>query len=187
MMFMVNEPKGKLENLDKELGALYQPKAQQAKAPSRKGAAGVKTAKRKSTTKRPMLAKGKRKRAVARATLIPGGSGRVTVNGVDANLIKPKEVRELMLEAILVTKAAQEIAGGSDISVNAYGGGFSGQAQAVRSAIAKVIVKASPAPEALRNFYMEYDRNLLIDDTRRIEPKKFLGPKARARFQKSYR
>ncbi|MHB1829893.1 MAG: 30S ribosomal protein S9 [Candidatus Micrarchaeaceae archaeon] len=184
---MANEPKGGLENLDKELGALYQPKAQQAKPTSRRGAAGAKATKKKAVVKKPILSKGKRKRAVARASLIPGGSGRVTVNGVDINLIKPKEIRELMLEAIKVTKAAQQIASGANISVSAYGGGFSGQAQAVRTAIAKVILKASPSPDALRNFYMEYDRNLLIDDTRRVEPKKFKGPKARARFQKSYR
>ena len=176
-----------MENLVKELSALYQPKAQQAKTTARRGTSGAKTSKKKVIVKKPILSKGKRKRAVARASLLLGGSGRVTVNGVDVNLIKPKEVRELMLEAIKVTKAAQEIASGANISVSAYGGGFSGQAQAVRTAIAKVILKASSSPDSLRNFYMEYDRNLLIDDTRRVEPKKFKGPKARARFQKSYR
>ena len=185
MMFMAKEATG-LENLDKELETLYQPKAAQAK-PTRKGAvSGSKTAKAKKAAKKIVNSKGKRKRAVARATLT-AGSGRITINGMDINFVQPKEIRELMLEAVSATKAATDLAGASNITVNSHGGGFSGQAQAVRTAIAKVLVKASPAPDALRSFYMEYDRNLLIDDTRRVEPKKFKGPKARARFQTSYR
>lgn len=185
MIFMANESKG-LENLDKELGALYQPKALQAKQQAKK-VVGAKTGKKKAVAKKPVLAKGKRKRAIARATLIPGGRGTITINGMGIDLIKPKEIRELILEPIKATKAASDVASGADIMVTSKGGGFSGQAQAIRTSIAKVIVKASPASDAIRNFYMEYDRNLLIDDTRRVEPKKAKGPKARARFQKSYR
>jgi small subunit ribosomal protein S9 len=66
------------------------------------------------------------------------------------------------------------------------GGGSSGQAQAARSALAKVIAKAS-GTDAVKKLYMEYDRTMLVDDVRQVEPKKFKGPKARARFQKSYR
>ena len=61
-----------------------------------------------------------------------------------------------------------------------------GQAQAARSAIAKGIVKFT-GDEGLKNLYLMEDRYLLVDDARRVEPKKFKGPKARARFQKSYR
>ena len=184
---MANETKTGLENLDKELSALYQPKATSARPQQRKSTTDSKSSKRKPAAKKPFQAKGKRKRAIARATLTPGGSGKITVNGIDINLFRPKEIRELVLEPIRATRAAAEVAGRSDISVNSRGGGFSGQAQAARTAIAKVIVAASSSPESLRSFYMEYDRNLLIDDTRRVEPKKFKGPKARARFQKSYR
>ncbi len=186
MMFMVKEATG-LENLDKELETLYQPKVAQAKAQPKRAAASAKTVRAKKAAKKIVLSKGKRKRAVARTTLVPGGSGRITINGVDVNLIKPKEIRELMVEAITSAKAAGDLAAGSDIFVNSKGGGFSGQAQAIRTSIAKALVKASPSPDSLRSFYMEYDRNLLIDDTRRVEPKKFKGPKARARFQTSYR
>ena len=186
MIIMAKEATG-LENLDKELETLYQPKAAQAKPTARKGAVpGAKPTKAKKAAKKAVLSKGKRKRAVARASLVPG-SGRITINGIDVNFVQPKEIRELMLDAVRATKAAQSIASSSDISVNSHGGGYSGQAQAVRTAIAKVLVKASPSPDSLRSFYMEYDRNLLIDDTRRVEPKKFKGPKARARFQTSYR
>ncbi|EQD40415.1 30S ribosomal protein S9P, partial [mine drainage metagenome] len=152
MIFMTKEATG-LENLDKELETLYQPKAAQTKAQPKRAAASAKTIKAKKSTKKIVLSKGKRKRAVARATLVPGGSGRLTINGVDVNLIRPKEIRELMTEAVKATKAASDIAAGSDIFVNSKGGGFSGQAQAVRTAIAKVLVKASPSPDSLRSFY----------------------------------
>ena len=80
----------------------------------------------------------------------------------------------------------QEIAAGSDISINVHGGGSSGQAQAARSALAKVISKAAGS-DVVKKMYMDYDRTMLVDDVRQVEPKKFKGPKARARFQKSYR
>ncbi len=73
-----------------------------------------------------------------------------------------------------------------DIKVNVYGGGSSAQAQAVRSAIAKSIVAFSGS-DAIKKEYLNYDRFMVVDDARRVEPKKFKGPKARARFQKSYR
>ena len=66
------------------------------------------------------------------------------------------------------------------------GGGTSGQAQAARSALAKVIAKADQG-DAVRKAYIDYDRTLMVDDVRQVEPKKYKGPKARARFQKSYR
>ncbi|MDE1768254.1 MAG: 30S ribosomal protein S9 [Candidatus Micrarchaeota archaeon] len=171
-----------IENLDKELETLYQPKAAQ-KAALKKAAPKAK--KKAAATKKPILSKGKRKKSVARAALLPG-SGRITLNGVDMALVKPKEVRELILESIRISKAAKDIASASDIKINVYGGGFSGQAQAARTALAKAIVEASGS-DSLRLMYMSYDRSLLKDDYRRVEPKKFLGPKARGRFQKSYR
>ncbi len=178
-----SETKG-TNNLDKELSNLYQPKAAVPKraavrAPrARKAAAGP-------SRKKAVIAKGKRKRAIARATL-RAGRGEIRINGMDVNLVKPKEVRDLILEPIKVSSLAKTLADVSKIDVNVYGGGRSGQAQATRSAIAKVIASASPN-DAIRKIYMEYDRTLLVDDYRRVEPKKFLGTKARARFQKSYR
>ena len=178
---MANDSKG-LENLDKELETLYQPKAGQ-KAVAKKAAPKAK--KKAGVAKKPILARGKRKSAIARATLLPG-TGVITINGVNINLIKPKEIRELILESIRISAAAKEIANNSNVQINVYGGGVSGQAQASRAALAKVITEASGS-DSLRTMYMGYDRTLLIDDYRRVEPKKFLGPKARAKFQKSYR
>ncbi len=185
MIFMAKESTG-LENLDKELETLYQPKpGVQPKVAAKKAAVAGKS-KKSRVVKKAVMAKAKRKRAIARASLIPG-SGRVSINGIDVNLMQPKEIRDLILEPINITSFAKQIADSSNIRVNTCGGGFSGQAQAARNAIAKVLVKASPSSDALKGFYMEYDRNLIIDDTRRVEPKKFKGPKARARFQTSYR
>ena len=67
-----------------------------------------------------------------------------------------------------------------------YGWDGAGEAQAVRSAIAKSLIEFSGS-ESLKKDYMHYDRFMVVDDSRRVEPKKFKGPKARARFQKSYR
>ncbi len=118
--------------------------------------------------------------------MLKQGTGRILINGKSVNLVKPIEVRELILEAIRINSSAKAIADSSDIMINVYGGGRSGQAQVARTAIAKAIVEASES-EALKKEYMNYDRTLLVDDTRVVEPKKFKGPKARARFQKSYR
>jgi len=73
-----------------------------------------------------------------------------------------------------------------DVSVNVEGGGVMGQAQAVRTAIANALVEYFPKLD-LKKKFLEIDRSLVIEDPRRVEPKKYRGPKARARFQKSYR
>ena len=172
-------------NLDKELEALYQPKAVQKQKRVRVSGSKAAGVRRAQAKKEVIMTKGKRKRAVARASLTQG-SGIVLINGVDVNKIMPDILRELMLEPARISQQAASIMNNSDISVNVYGGGRSGQAQAVRSAIAKALSAAAGTP-ALRQAYMAYDRTLIVDDYRRVEPKKFLGTKARARFQKSYR
>ena len=92
----------------------------------------------------------------------------------------------MMMEPVNFSDTTRGIASKMDIKVSVYGGGASAQAQAVRSAIAKSIVEFSGA-DSLKKEYMHYDRFMVVDDSRRVEPKKFKGPKARARFQKSYR
>jgi small subunit ribosomal protein S9 len=132
-----------------------------------------------------VFVKSKRKSAIARASSKPG-NGRIRVNGFDINVYEPLELRRIMAEPIGISSITKEIAKGIDISINVQGGGISSQAQAVRSAIAKSIEKSSGS-DTVRKEYMRHDRFMLIDDARRVEPKKFKGPKARARFQKSYR
>ena len=73
------------------------------------------------------------------------------------------------------------------------GGGHVSQVYAVRQAIAKSIVAYyqkyvdEHTKNALKQAFASYDRTLLVADNRRSEPKKFGGPGARARYQKSYR
>ncbi len=133
-------------------------------------------AKRKSG----IIARGKRKEAVARA-YVQKGTGRVFVNKVALNSVNNKLITELVSEPFKFIDNSQ-----FDIFVNMKGGGTSGQAQAARTAIARALIEASKDKEA-REKMNEYDWSLLVEDTRRVEPKKFKGPKARARFTKSYR
>ncbi len=130
---------------------------------------------------------GKRKSAVARAR-IKEGKGVIRINKKPLEIIEPEIVREKIEEPIVI---ASQVIGEDfhkklDIDVNARGGGFMGQAEAARTAIAAGLVERSGS-EALRERFLQYDRNLLISDPRRVEPKKFGGRKARARRQKSYR
>ncbi|MGI0100368.1 MAG: 30S ribosomal protein S9 [Candidatus Micrarchaeaceae archaeon] len=146
------------------------------------------TAKKKASKKQDrqiVFVKSKRKRAIARASA-KSGSGRIRINGYDINMFEPLELRRLMLEPVHVSSSTHEAARRMDIDINVYGGGQSSQAQAVRGAIAKSISESSDG-DSVKKEYMAFDRFMLIDDTRRVEPKKFKGPKARARFQKSYR
>lgn len=61
-----------------------------------------------------------------------------------------------------------------------------GQAEASRTAIANALLKWTKSSR-LRGVFIEYDRTMIVGDPRRKEPKKFGGPGARARSQKSYR
>ena len=132
-----------------------------------------------------VLASSKRKRSIARGSGRPG-TGVIRINGMDANFLKPEELRSIVFTPVYLSEITKNLASGIDISINVKGGGLSSQAQASASVIAKVISDFSPS-DVVKKEYMRYDRHLLIDDVRRVEPKKYLGPKARARFQTSYR
>lgn len=129
-----------------------------------------------------VLAKGKRKEAVARVVVSPG-KGRFVFNRMPFSTIPNRFIREIVSEPL--NFVGQEL---HSININVYvrGGGQMGQAQAARTAITKALVEYL-GDDKLKNTYLEYDRTLLVDDVRRVEPKKYKGPKARARFQKSYR
>ena len=73
-----------------------------------------------------------------------------------------------------------------DIDVKVKGGGFESQIEAARLAIAKALVKATKS-EKLRKAYLDYDRNLLVADTRLKETYKPGDSKARRKRQKSFR
>ncbi|VUT26192.1 MAG: 30S ribosomal protein S9 [Candidatus Methanolliviera sp. GoM_oil] len=125
---------------------------------------------------------GKRKTAIARAT-IKKGNGKVRVNKKPIEIIEPEMVRLKISEPLMIAgNAAKEV----DIDVIVSGGGFMGQAEAVRTAIARGLVEWTN-DMGLKESYYKYDRPLLVNDSRRKEPKKFGGRGARKRGQKSYR
>ncbi|QCJ46511.1 MULTISPECIES: 30S ribosomal protein S9 [Haloprofundus] len=126
---------------------------------------------------------GKKKTAVARAT-VREGEGRVRINSRPVELVDPEIARLKMLEPFRI--AGDELRDDVDIDVRVNGGGFSGQADATRTAIARGLVQYFNDAE-LRDAYMEFDRSLLVNDVRQSESKKWGGPGARARYQKSYR
>ncbi len=126
---------------------------------------------------------GKKKTAVARAT-VSEGEGRVRINSRPVELVEPEMSRLKMLEPFRI--AGADLRDGVDVDVRVEGGGISGQADAVRTAIARGIVQHAKDAE-LRDAFMEFDRSLLVNDVRQSEPKKWGGPGARARYQKSYR
>ena len=126
---------------------------------------------------------GKKKTAVARAT-VSDGEGRVRINSQPVELVEPEMSRLKMLEPFRI--AGEDLRGQVDVDISVGGGGFSGQADAARTAIARGLVQHLNDAE-LRDAYMEFDRSLLVNDSRQSEPKKWGGPGARARYQKSYR
>jgi small subunit ribosomal protein S9 len=123
---------------------------------------------------------GKRKRAVARATLTPG-KGKVTINGMLLENYGPQLVRLKIQEPLLL---AGDMIKKYNIKINVTGGGVNGQADAMRLAIARCLVKQD---EKLKSVFIEYDRLLLVADVRRKEACKPNDSKARAKRQKSYR
>jgi small subunit ribosomal protein S9 len=125
---------------------------------------------------------GKRKTAIARAT-ISEGKGRIRVNKKPIEIIEPELVRLKMLEPL---EFAGSVIPSVDIDVDVHGGGILGQAGAVRTAIARGLVDWTN-DMAIRDAMAEYDRSLLVNDTRYKLPKKFGGRGARKRRQKSYR
>jgi small subunit ribosomal protein S9 len=130
-----------------------------------------------------LVISGKRKTAIARAVVRPGG-GKVRINKIPLEIFQPEIAKEKILEPLV--QAGDEIWKQLDIEVKVWGGGFMGQAEAARMAIARALLKWTKSSH-LRRVFLAYDRTMIAGDPRRKEPKKFGGPGARARDQKSYR
>ena len=88
---------------------------------------------------------GKRKTAVARATLKPG-KGRVRVNGSPIHIMEPELARRKALEPIRIAEAMNRL-GRVDISIDVKGGGQMGQVDAIRAAIDRGLVKYNDGAE----------------------------------------
>ena len=124
---------------------------------------------------------GKRKRAIARAT-VKEGKALVKVNNIALSVYEPQMARLRIEEPLIL---AGDLANKLSISVNVKGGGVTSQADAARLAIAKALAEYN---ESLRQVFLDYDRQLLVADVRRKETRKPNSHgKARAKRQKSYR
>jgi small subunit ribosomal protein S9 len=139
---------------------------------------------------------GQRKTSKAVAT-IAKGTGKVRMNNRPAELLTPEIAKELVLIPLMLVG---ELRNKVDIDVQVHGGGFMGQAFASAVAISRALTgqeKGGKDPkehpftksvrEEIRKKIVEYDRHLLSGDSRQTESKKFGGPSARRRKQKSYR
>lgn len=127
---------------------------------------------------------GKRKSAIARATLKHPAKGQIKINNVPLHLYEP-EIARLRIQEVLRVASHPKLEK-CDISINVMGGGRMGQTDAVRIALARIINKFI-GTKTIENAFREYQDTLLSGDSRRTEPKKFGGKKARARRQKSFR
>ncbi len=129
-----------------------------------------------------IVASGKRKSAVARATVMKG-TGLIRINSVPVEIHEPHLAKVKIMEPLTL---AGDKATKVNIDVNVQGGGIMGQASAIRTAIAKGLVQFLEDDE-LQALYTKYDRSLVVSDPRRKFPKKPLGRGARKKRQKSYR
>ncbi len=131
---------------------------------------------------RVVVSTGKRKTSLAKAT-VKNGSGRIRINGKPLEILQPEVARMRIMEPLILFGEDWK---SYDIKVRVSGGGFMSQADAIRMAIATGLFTMSQDFEA-RSKMLEHDRTMLVGDPRRTEPKKFGGPSARSRYQKSYR
>lgn len=123
-------------------------------------------------------ATGRRKTAVARVFL-KEGSGKITVNKRDlAEYFTTSTLQYTVKQPLEITQTEEKY----DLNVNLDGGGYKGQAEALRMAIARALVKLNPDfRKPLK------DKGLLTRDSRMVERKKPGQPGARKRFQFSKR
>ncbi|MBI2079468.1 30S ribosomal protein S9, partial [Candidatus Micrarchaeota archaeon] len=158
--------------------------AEEVKKVEPKAETPKKTRKKSASKKgKVLIGRGKRKESIARAT-IKNGKGRLTFNSLSVQSLNNRYIKDIIREPLKFLSPEELTT--IDVKVNVNGGGVMGQAQAARTAIANAIVQYFDSKD-LEKRMLEFDRSLLIADPRRVESKKFKGPKARARFQKSYR
>ena len=129
-------------------------------------------------------ASGKRKKAIARATLTQGGTGIIRINKIPIELLTPMMARWRIKELLLLIKDDKLTT--VNINIDVKGGGSNGQIDAARTALARVILKFLKKKKVTENV-RGYDRTLISGDSRQVESKKWGGRKARSRFQKSFR
>ena len=130
---------------------------------------------------------------------IKKGVGKVRVNNVPIDMVEPEVAREMILVPLEIG-ISEDNRNKIEISVRVSGGGFMGQSYAAATAITRALIgwtknkrdpKDHPFTKSqrsdIRKKIDEFDKYLISGDARRKEPKKFGGPGARRRKQKSYR
>ena len=121
---------------------------------------------------------GRRKSAVARV-YVSEGTGKITINKKDISVYFPSAILQYVVkQPLLLLDAAEKY----DIKANLDGGGFTGQSQALRLAIARALVKINEEDKKGLK-----DAVFLTRDSLAVERKKPGQPKARRRFQFSKR
>ncbi|ABW97984.1 rps16 (nucleomorph) [Hemiselmis andersenii] len=134
---------------------------------------------------------GRKKTSIAVAVVKGPGNGFIRINGTSIDLIEPEILKYKVFEPLLLMGEAGF--GDIDIRIRVKGGGYVSQIYAIRQAIARGIVKYfekfvnETKREEIRNIFLNYDRSILVGDSRRNEPKKSGGKGARSKYQKSYR
>ena len=123
-------------------------------------------------------AQGRRKSAVARI-FVTEGTGKITINKRDLAVYFPSTILQYVVKQPLQTL---DVAEKFDIKVNLCGGGFTGQSQALRLAIARALVKMNAEDKKVLRA-----EGFMTRDPRSVERKKPGQPKARRRFQFSKR
>ena len=143
-----------------------------------------------STAVESVQAFGRKKSAIA-VSYCKKGRGLIKINGCPIELVEPELLRYKVFEPILLL--GRERFAIMDLRIRVKGGGYTSQIYAIRQAIAKSVVSYyqkyvdEAQKKEIKEILVGYDRSLLVADPRRCEPKKFGGPGARARRQKSYR
>ncbi len=122
---------------------------------------------------------GRRKSAVARVRLIPGGNGTITINGRSIDEYCDLDTLKLIIRQPLVLTETESK---YDVFVNVVGGGFTGQAGAIRHGISRALIEAEPELRAALK-----KEGYLTRDPRMKERKKYGLKKARRAPQFSKR
>merc|ERR1712011_43136 len=132
-----------------------------------------------------------RKKTATAVAYCKRGKGLIKVNGRPLEQVEPKALQFKLMEPVLLL--GKDRFTDIDIRIRVKGGGHVSQIYAIRQALSKSLVAYyqkfvdEQSKQEIKDILVQFDRSLLVADPRRNEPKKFGGPGARARYQKSYR
>merc|ERR1712045_998169 len=132
-----------------------------------------------------------RKKTATAVAYCKRGKGLIRVNGKPLTEVEPKALQHKLTEPVQLL--GQDRFADVDVRIRVKGGGRIAQVYAIRQALSKSPVAYyqkyvdEQSKQEIKDILVQFDRSLLVADPRRNEPKKFGGPGARARYQKSYR